>query len=183
MTYVRTIPEADAKGSLAAAYETVRTNRGAVANLYEALSLDPAGMEAVLGFQMIALHDEGPLTRRERELLAFVTSHVNKDAYAFTHHADAFSRYVTEPGLVARVAAGDYALLPKREAALAAFAERLAADPARTTAKDVEGLRLAGLRDEEIVAGVLVVSFVSAVNRVALGLGVGREDADRQFKY
>lgn len=191
MTWVRTVPEAAAEGELAAAYARVRAARGEVSNLHLALGARPDALAAFVDLQAAALHGpeaSGRLSRRERELVGLVVSHESGDTYGLTHHADAFSRYVTEPGLVALVAAGAIGSLraphlPPREAALAAFAAKLARDPRGITEEDAGALRKAGLSDGEIVELVLAVAFVAAVNRVALGLGVGRDDATKAFRY
>lgn len=191
MPHVRTVAESDAAGALADAYARVRSARGAVANLHEAMSLRPDALVAFLQFDSAVLHAPdapGRLPRRERELIGLVVSHENGDEYGLTHHADAFSRYVREPGLVALAAAGAWTQLREphlsaREAALADFAQRLAKEPGGVGDADIGALRKAGLADEEIVDAVLTVALVSFVNRVARGLGVSRADATREFRY
>lgn len=191
MAHVRIVRENEGSDALREAYARVRAARGDVANLHEALSLRPEAIQAFLAYDTAVLHGPdapGRLSRRERELVGLVVSHETGDNYGLTHHADAFSRYVTEPGLVALVAAGAFAQLrephlSQREAALAEYAQRLASSPRAILPDDVGALRRAGLSDEEIVDAALVAAFVAMVNRLALGLGVSREDATKPFRY
>ena len=62
-----------------------------------------------------------------------------------------------------------------REAALCAFAEKLAREPGRVTRADVDDLRSQGLDDREISDATQVIAYFSYINRVADGLGVDLE--------
>lgn len=69
--------------------------------------------------------------------------------------------------------------LEERWRALLAYAVRLTAAPARCTRADVDALRAAGLRDEEIVDGVQVAAYFNYINRIADALGVDLEPGMR----
>lgn len=58
---------------------------------------------------------------------------------------------------------------------LLAHAERLTLAPASVTAGDLDTLRAAGLDDDGIVQLTMVAALFAYLNRMADGLGVGRE--------
>lgn len=62
--------------------------------------------------------------------------------------------------------------LSRAERALVDYAEKLTARPGEMSRADVDGLRAAGLGDEEILSVDLVAAYFNFVNRIALGLGV-----------
>ena len=66
--------------------------------------------------------------------------------------------------------------LSETDRALLAFAEKLTRDPSAATERDLEELRRYGLRDEELLDTVQIVSYFNYINRVADGLGVDLED-------
>lgn len=55
------------------------------------------------------------------------------------------------------------------------YATKLTLTPARVTRDDVESLRANGFDDTAILQINLIASFFAYVNRVADGLGIGRE--------
>lgn len=67
----------------------------------------------------------------------------------------------------ANLAAADIAMLD--------YAAKLTLTPARMTSEDVDRLREHGFDDTAILQINLIASFFNYVNRVADGLGVGRE--------
>jgi uncharacterized peroxidase-related enzyme len=67
------------------------------------------------------------------------------------------------------------AKLSPREAALCAYAERLALEPWSVEAGHVQALREAGIDDRAIHDAVQVIAYFSYINRVADGLGCDLE--------
>lgn len=59
---------------------------------------------------------------------------------------------------------------------IVAWAERLAREPERSSAADIQELRELGLDDRAILDAVLTVAYFSFVNRIALALGVSLEE-------
>ena len=55
------------------------------------------------------------------------------------------------------------------------YAAKLTRDPAAMSRADVEKLRAVGFDDQAILQINLIASYFNYVNRVAEGLGVGRE--------
>lgn len=184
MTFIRVVDEDEAKGELQRVYEEVRKARGGLGNIWKAESLHPSALKAHLHLYETLMFGEGGLTRREREMVAVAVSVTNRSAYSIVHHADALGRYVTEPGLVPLLV-GDprKAPLGKRERALVDAAIKLTKDPGAWGKDDVETLRLAGFRDEDVLALAEIAAYFNFANRVANALGVTPEDADKSYNY
>lgn len=184
MPFIRTVRPEEATGALKKEYERVEEARGAIGNVWKVQSLHPESIGAHLALYQEVHFGEGPLSRRERELVATVVSRANDCAYCLTHFADAFGRHAKEPGLQMLIAT-DYtkADLSKRERAIADHAVKLTRTPGEATPDDVEVLRRAGLDDRAIVDLTLLVAYFNFVNRVASGLGVSLEDVRGAYKY
>lgn len=67
------------------------------------------------------------------------------------------------------------AALDERERVMLTYVEQLTLQPARIQQADLAPLRRAGFDDVGILQINLIASFFNYVNRVADGLGVGRE--------
>lgn len=81
MSWIRTIPESDATGTLAMIYGECRAKFGRVINLVKVQSLRPETM--AIGRQMYRHLMEGPggLTKLQRVLIATVVSKINGCLY------------------------------------------------------------------------------------------------------
>lgn len=184
MTWIRVIPPAEATGELKEAYERAQKARGAVGDLFQATSLHPGAIDTHLALYKEIQFGEGPLSRRERELIATVVSRENGCVYCLAHHADAFGRHAKEPGLQAQVST-DYrkATLPPRERAIAEHAVLLTKTPGKVTKADLDKLRAAGLDDRAIVDVTLVAAYFAFANRLATGLGLEPTDVAKDYRY
>ena len=65
--------------------------------------------------------------------------------------------------------------LSAADRAMLDYAAKLTRDPAAMSREDVEHLRLVGFDDQAILQINLIASYFNYINRVADGLGVGRE--------
>lgn len=72
---------------------------------------------------------------------------------------------------------GDWrdAPLSDRERAMLGYVDKLTKQPARITSADLDLLRPHGFDDQAILQINLIASFFNYINRVADGLGVGKE--------
>ncbi len=184
MAYIPEVPESEADGALKDAYARIIDERGAVANMWKAQSLHPEALRANLDLYLALDYGQRVLSRREREMIGLVVASITKCHYAATHHADALGRYVSEPGLVPLLVA-DYHKAPvsARERAILDYTSKITKEPGAMSADDVETLRLAGLSNPEVLDVNLLASYFNMAMRVALGLGVTPEDADKEYKY
>lgn len=184
MAWIRVIPPSEAEGRLKEEYARAASERGAIAHMHSVTSLHPGALDAHLTLYGEIHFGEGPLSRRERELVATVVSRENHCAYCVAHHADAFGRHANEPGLQALVAT-DYtkARLSERERAMADHAVKLTRAPGSIMPEDLERLRKVGLDDRAILDLTLSVAYFNFANRLATGLGLSGDDVGQPFNY
>ena len=81
MSWVRTIADEDAKGTLASIYDESRKKHGRVINLVRVQSLRPDLMEIGRRFYGQLMSGPGALTRLQRVLVATVVSKLNGCRY------------------------------------------------------------------------------------------------------
>lgn len=80
MTWIRTIPPKEAGGALRRIYEASQHDFGFIPNIRRALSLNPEALRAYTQLSG-AVYGSGPLSERERELIATVVSALNDCHY------------------------------------------------------------------------------------------------------
>ena len=81
MGWIRTVPPGEAQGALRLSYDAAVKRAGRVFQIVRAMSLAPRVLDASMGMYLEIMHAPGKLSRRQRELLAVVTSTVNKCHY------------------------------------------------------------------------------------------------------
>lgn len=98
-------------------------------------------------------------------------------------HAE-FLRRVTLDESLAEAIKQDYrtAELPLSEAAMLEYVSKLTTRPADIRQADIELLREQGFDDVAILQINLIASWFNYINRVADGLGVGKEGAGANFE-
>lgn len=184
VAYIRVIHEDEADGKLFEIYDEIQRNRGRVSNILRACSLDYKALRAHLDLYMATCFSKGGLARREVELIALAVSVANGDAYGTTHHKDALARYSKDDAWVASVVADPMSATKERDHALVAYALHLTKTPQKGAKAVVDGLRKAGLRDEEILQTAQITAYFNYANRLSVGLGVELEDeSERDYHY
>ncbi len=118
----------------------------------------------------------GGLPRKERELIAAVTSKVNGCIYCASVHARKASQLSKQDGDVQRlldvVPGGDLSIgQSPRWQAIIDFSARLSATPAQVNANDLKQLQEQGLDTLKIIDVVQSAAFFSWANRLMLTLG------------
>jgi uncharacterized peroxidase-related enzyme len=145
---------------------------GFVPNVFKAQAVNGDQFLAWWSYFNLLVNKEGHLSNAERELVAVVVSNVNRCNYCVVSHTAALRTY-TEDERTADLVAVNWrqADLPEREAAMAAYAEKLTLRPAEVVEADLEPLRAVGLDDHQIMELVQVVGMFNLTNRVSTALG------------
>ena len=173
MPHIREILPDDATGALSEIYRRIAGERGKVANIMTVQSLNPAAMTAHLDLYLALMFGASGLSRPEREMIAVVVSAANRCDYCVNHHAEPLRRYLRDDErLDAIIRNWRTADLNDRERAMLGYAEWLTLDSAAVTDEDVDGLRAAGLSDEDVLNVAMIAAYFNFVNRIANGLGV-----------
>lgn len=177
MTYIDTVPEADASGQLADMYRRWGNPDGTVDNVLKAHSLNPPSLAAHCALYTQAMHTKSPVSRAEREMVGVTVSRINGCTYCREHHAAGLMRLLPDDrkSIAAEVAAGNTASLTTRERAMVDWAARLTESPESMTRADADGLRAAGLTDREILDVCQAAAYFAYANRIVLGLGAALE--------
>ena len=81
MTWIKTIMPDEASGYLKKQYDAAIQRAGRVYGIVRSMSLAPTVMESSMGLYQRVMFKRGGLTRRQREMLAVVTSSANNCHY------------------------------------------------------------------------------------------------------
>jgi len=81
MTWIKTILPEEASGHLKKQYDAAIARAGRVYGIVRSMSLAPTVMESSMALYQRVMFKRGGLTRRQREMLAVVTSAANDCHY------------------------------------------------------------------------------------------------------
>jgi len=81
VAWIRSVPPEEAQGDLRHSYDAAVKRAGRVYQIVRTMSLAPKVLDASMGVYLAIMHARGVLTRRQRELLAVVTSRANSCHY------------------------------------------------------------------------------------------------------
>lgn len=154
-------------------WEKSREAFGFVPNVFVAQAYNGEQFQAWWNYFNLLVNKEGHLTNAERELLAVVVSGLNRCTYCAVSHGAALRHYTGDP-VTADLAGVNWrqADLSRRQAALAAYAEKLTVSPGEITPQDLEPLREVGLDDHQILEAVQVIGMFNMTNRVSTALAM-----------
>jgi uncharacterized peroxidase-related enzyme len=185
MAWIKTENPDKASGKTKKVFDRIMKDRGHIANIFLAQSLDPAVLEHHLDLYEILMLDPGPLSREEREMVAVIVSAANRSAYGAIHHSEALESVEKDPTALYKILKEFTSKRESpREKALLAYAAKLTLSPKDVCKEDIAYMKDAGLTDEEILRANLIASYFNFSNRIALGLGVELEQgAMRAYKY
>jgi uncharacterized peroxidase-related enzyme len=171
MTFIRTIPEHEARGELAELYRRLAYRDGTVDEAFKALSLHPVLLAADAAMYDAIMYAESPLSRAERELLAITVSGLNGCNRCLQHHSARLEKLQRTGGPRGTHRATE-AQSAERARALVDLAEKLTREPTCVAVTDIERLRQVGLDDRAILDACNVIAYFNYSNRVTLGLGI-----------
>ncbi len=182
MTWIRTIPYAEATGRLRKLYDRVKGPGDNVDNIMMSHSLRPHSMEGHMAIYKHVLHHTGnALPKWFLEALGVWVSSLNDCQYCVEHHFAGMKRLLADDAKAeavrAAIEARDMGRAPfdERERAAMGYAELLTRNPAWVTEGEIEGLRAAGFDDGEILEINQVAAYFNYANRTVLGLGCSTE--------
>ncbi len=185
MTWIKCTDPKKSSGRTREVYGRILKERGHIANIFLAQSMDPDVLESHLDLYVNLMIEPGPLSREEREMIAVVVSAANRSAYGAVHHSEALETVEKDTEALDKLAK-DFATKHEspRHKALLAYAAKLTLDPKEVTENDIKDMRDVGITDEEILRANLIASYFNFSNRIALGLGVDLEEGKaRTYKY
>ncbi len=81
MSWLKSIDPSAATGRLSRLYSEAIARAGKVYGIVRSMSLNPPVLEASIGFYRAVMFAPSPLSRRQREMLAVITSRANKCHY------------------------------------------------------------------------------------------------------
>jgi alkylhydroperoxidase family enzyme len=81
MSWIKIVPEADARGSVAEAYAHIRRQNGSISNITRAASINPGVMRALADLLHALRGPAATLDRRRQEMIAVLTSALHRCAY------------------------------------------------------------------------------------------------------
>src|SRR3954469_18392128 len=136
MTFIHTIPEAEATGPVADLYEAQRAQGGQVRNLANAFSLAP---DVYSAWVQLNTTIKSRMDLRRYELATLAAARRLRSTYcAHAHGSVLLDQFLDADTLQAVVADHRTAGLDAAEVAVMDYADKIAADAAAVTAADVE---------------------------------------------
>lgn len=188
MTWIRTIPKAEANPAYQAA---LRAQHAWYPQEYNAEvpglpSSEADGIVATHSLIPDALHHafatfgalmnpQLPLTRRQHELIATVVSQCNCTKYCSVSHREFLRRATGDEALVQAIESHDLSGLSPADRLLCQHAEKITRDATSVQQSDIQALRDVGFDDRGILQITLIASWFNYINRVADSLGVARD--------
>lgn len=178
MSWIETIPFAQATGKLKTLYERVTGPNNNVDNIMMSHSLRPHTMEGHMAIYKHVLHHSGnTVPKWFLECLGVWVSKLNGCDYCVQHHFAGMKRLLKDDALADNIGAAieaadiEGAPLNLSQKQAMRYAQKLTQDPATMIEADVQSLRDVGFEDGEILEINQVTAYFSYANRTVLGLG------------
>ena len=169
MAFISTIPVDDATGEVRAAYERSQARFGYVPNHAKVFSHRP---QVLAAWEGLLKSVRGNLDPRRYELISVAAARALRSSYcALAHGVILRDRFYSAPRLTAIIDDAAAELSPA-DAAIVAFAEKVARDATTTTETDVRALREHGLSDAEIFDVAAAAAVRSFFSKLLDALGV-----------
>ena len=159
----------DLPAELRERFDDVEERSGFLPNIFGALAWRPAEATAFFALHDALMDKETPgLSKADREVIVVATSAANDCLYCVVAHGAIARIRARDPYLADQVAV-DWrkAPLSARMHAVVEVAVRLAVEPAAVTAADLDGLRAAGLTEDDVWDVGAIVSLFALSNRLA----------------
>ncbi|MGC2183422.1 MAG: peroxidase-related enzyme [Terriglobales bacterium] len=175
-TKIKVVEDDDATGAVAEAYEYWRASSGRkkVPGIIKCLSARPDFLKQSVDFSNTLQFSEGHLSRRHKEMLGSYVSFLNDCPYCLDSHAFFLKTQGASEQTMHAFLAGDLdnAELTPAEQVLMRYAELVTRAAYRTTPEDVQELRDAGWKEEQIAEAAYIIALFNMFNRIANAFGV-----------
>jgi uncharacterized peroxidase-related enzyme len=156
MTYIATIPEADAPPALAELYEADRQTFGEVANFTRAFSLRP---DVTAAWRQLNAAIKSNMDLRRYELATLAAARRLRSTYcALAHGSVLANQFMSADDVTAIMTNHHAAGLDEVDVAVMDLAEKVIDDATSVTEADLERLRTLGLSDADILDVVMAAS-------------------------
>jgi uncharacterized peroxidase-related enzyme len=176
VTKIKIVEDADATGVVAEAYDYWRAKSGRVQvpGILKSLSARPEFLKQAVDFSNSLQFSDGHLSRRHKEMIGSYASYLNNCAYCLDSHAFFLKMQGAAEQTVAAFMDGslDKAELTLAERALLDYVKVISEAAYRSTPEDVQKLRDAGWKEEQIAEAVYVVALFAMFNRIANAFGI-----------
>jgi uncharacterized peroxidase-related enzyme len=177
MTFIETVPEAEATGAVAEMYATDREQYGHVRNLTQALSLAP---DIVAAWLQLNGAIKARMDLRRYELTTIAAARRLRSTYcAHAHGSILLEQFMEAEALHALMADHHDAGLDALDAAIMDYAEKIVDDASSVTEADIGRLRDHGLSDGEILDVAAAASARCFFSKLIDALGV---QADASYR-
>ena len=178
MTWIKTIPFADARGKLKGLYDRIKGPDNNVDNIMLAHSLRPHTMQGHMTLYKYVLHHSANMLEKSYlETIGVYVSVLNNCEYCIHHHLAGLSRLLNDEQRAndIRSAMGQDDLAKAfqgKELAGLNYVKKLTKQPSTLDERDVDQLRQSGYDDGEILEINQVTAYFAYANRTVLGLGI-----------
>jgi uncharacterized peroxidase-related enzyme len=180
VTKIRIIEDEEAIGETAVAYDFWRKSSGRqkLPGIIKCFGARPDFLRQVVEFSNAVHFSEGHLSRRHKEMIASYVSYLNRCPYWLDSHAYFLRVQGATDECVSAILEGklEQAGLTAAEYALLEYAKLITLAADRSGHEDVEKLRAAGWKEEQIAEAVYVIALFAFFNRVADAFGVPSQD-------
>jgi uncharacterized peroxidase-related enzyme len=175
-TKIKIVEDSDAAGEVAEAYEYWRASSGRkqVPGVLKTFSARPDFLKQAVDFSNTIQFSEGHLSRLHKEMIGSYASYLNNCAYCLDSHAFFLKQQGASEQTVAALLQGDLekAGLTAAERALLDYVKVITQAAYRSTPEDVQKLRDAGWKEEQIAEAVYIIALFAMFNRIANAFGV-----------
>jgi uncharacterized peroxidase-related enzyme len=176
VTKIKVIEDADATGAVAEAYDYWRASSGRtkVPGILKSLSARPDFLKQAVDFSNTVQFSDGYLSRLHKEMIGSYVSFLNSCPYCLDSHAFFLKTQGASDQTVNAFMKGnlDDAELADAERALMQYVKIVTEGAYRSTPEDVQKLRDAGWKEEQIAEAVYIIAMFAMFNRIANAFGV-----------
>jgi uncharacterized peroxidase-related enzyme len=170
MSYIETVPEADATGATAQLYETDKEAFGYLPNFTQGFSLRP---DVYAAWRQLNGAIKDGMDLRRYELATIAAARRLRSSYCMLAHGSVLMDKFFEPDALARLASDHRAAqLDEADVAVMDLAEKVVEDATSIAQADIDRLRSLGLGDEEILGVILAAAARCFFSKTLDALGI-----------